>query len=617
MKKLKRFTGLCKKRSHERGCNANARRCCIACAHIVTGLLEVLVFDERKEKAYTVQGLATQAQVLMDGINAASTLHFYFLPITAFLPFNINVLLPSTSANKCSTLSSDVTAINASLRNHCGSRMLCLREHVLVLASMGFSTESPTGLRGCEREETWQIQPLSAHGRSRKMAGLKRCNKEVKHVRLVNAIDEEENSGEALDIVLMRRFDLNGGVDLGQNNVVELELGSGSGLLGRKGLAVATPGGVELDHDEAVLLDDGGEIALLQNDDVLVVHRGLLERLLGGGVEAEEIDKVWSGSEKWARCKVAVTSSGSSRKLRSSSSALSFSLFLLSFGESLSEREGDGGEEKKTILCDAQHCQTREPLSYKDIEHRFRLVYLCVERHLPTVSLALSAKVLAVERHTYRELLVVLALSATAIKADTEHQGSTIERPLETVWGCWEALTLLLGSSNFINDDFAPFGLRKMSHELEMEMRRGGQLEHGAAAKNLGKSYAPFYGYPDTLMVTHSQVEKGEECGNHPVESKLKLDHQNQNASLPLNVDSMVLCEEGKHDRVMELMGQDATADYRVYLVLLNLCDHTRSFELRKRIHELMRRSTFRGDGELSNRLIGMYNKCGSVKDAR
>lgn len=54
MKKLKRFTGLCKKRSHERGCNANARRCCIACAHIVTGLLEVLVFDERKEKAVRI-----------------------------------------------------------------------------------------------------------------------------------------------------------------------------------------------------------------------------------------------------------------------------------------------------------------------------------------------------------------------------------------------------------------------------------------------------------------------------------------------------------------------------------------------------------------------------------
>ncbi|BAU02983.1 hypothetical protein LR48_Vigan10g003200 [Vigna angularis] len=105
--------------------------------------------------------------------------------------------------------------------------------------------------------------------------------------------------------------------------------------------------------------------------------------------------------------------------------------------------------------------------------------------------------------------------------------------------------------------------------------------------------------------------------GNHPIEPKLKLDHQNQNALLPLNVDLVALCEEGKHDRVMELMGQGATADYRVYLALLNLCEHTRSLELGKRAHEFLRRSTFRGDVELSNRLIGMYSKCGSVKDAR
>ncbi|WVZ15799.1 hypothetical protein V8G54_013365 [Vigna mungo] len=51
-------------------------------------------------------------------------------------------------------------------------------------------------------------------------------------------------------------------------------------------------GDVELDHDKAVVLDDGGEIVLLQNDNVFVVHRGLLERLLGGGVEAGEIVKV-------------------------------------------------------------------------------------------------------------------------------------------------------------------------------------------------------------------------------------------------------------------------------------------------------------------------------------
>jgi len=46
-----------------------------------------------------------------------------------------------------------------------GSRMLCLREHVLVLASIGFSTESPTGLRGCEREEV-SLRVKVEHGKS-------------------------------------------------------------------------------------------------------------------------------------------------------------------------------------------------------------------------------------------------------------------------------------------------------------------------------------------------------------------------------------------------------------------------------------------------------------------
>ena len=47
------------------------------------------------------------------------------------------------------------------------------------------------------------------------------------------------------------------------------------------------------------------------------------------------------------------------------------------------------------------------------------------------------------------------------------------------------------------------------------------------------------------------------------------------------------------------------------------LCEHTRSLELGKRVYEILRRSTFRGDVELSNRLIRMYCKCGSVKNAR
>ena len=108
----------------------------------------------------------------------------------------------------------------------------------------------------------------------------------------MDPIDEEEDGGETLNVVLVRQFVFDGGVDFGENDAVGLELGGGGGVLRREGLAVAAPGRVELDHDEAVVLDDGGEVALLQNDDVLVVHLGLLERLLRRVVEASEVAEV-------------------------------------------------------------------------------------------------------------------------------------------------------------------------------------------------------------------------------------------------------------------------------------------------------------------------------------
>lgn len=77
------------------------------------------------------------------------------------------------------------------------------------------------------------------------------------------------------------------------------------------------------------------------------------------------------------------------------------------------------------------------------------------------------------------------------------------------------------------------------------------------------------------------------------------------------------LCEEGKLNQVLELMGQGAVANYSVYLLLLKLCEDLKELESGKRVHEFLRRSSYRGDVELSNRLICMYVKCGSMKNAR
>ncbi|KAF1859404.1 hypothetical protein Lal_00009988 [Lupinus albus] len=100
---------------------------------------------------------------------------------------------------------------------------------------------------------------------------------------------------------------------------------------------------------------------------------------------------------------------------------------------------------------------------------------------------------------------------------------------------------------------------------------------------------------------------------NQPNKPKPKLDDQIQNPQFDL----MRLCEEGNLNQVLELMAQGAVADYNVYFALLNLCENAKSFEFGKRVHEFLRRSNFRGDIELNNRLIGMYGKCERMKDAR
>ncbi|XLT54030.1 hypothetical protein HN873_011206 [Arachis hypogaea] len=60
-----------------------------------------------------------------------------------------------------------------------------------------------------------------------------------------------------------------------------------------------------------------------------------------------------------------------------------------------------------------------------------------------------------------------------------------------------------------------------------------------------------------------------------------------------------------------------SVADYGVFLAMLNLCEGTRLLEYGKRVHEFLRRSRFRGEVELNNRLIGMYEKCGNMNIAR
>ena len=79
----------------------------------------------------------------------------------------------------------------------------------------------------------------------------------------------------------------------------------------------------------------------------------------------------------------------------------------------------------------------------------------------------------------------------------------------------------------------------------------------------------------------------------------------------------MGLCLEGKAEEALGFMSQGVSADYKVLCALLDWCCDSKSLETEKRVHEFVKRSGFGLDGELGERLVGMYLKCGSVKDAR
>jgi hypothetical protein len=99
-------------------------------------------------------------------------------------------------------------------------------------------------------------------------------------VVLGDAVDEEEDGGESLDVVLLGEVRVLGGVDLGESDValavVGRKVGRGGGVVRGELLAVAAPGGVELDHDVAGGGEEGGEVGGGEDDDVGLVDLRLL-----------------------------------------------------------------------------------------------------------------------------------------------------------------------------------------------------------------------------------------------------------------------------------------------------------------------------------------------------
>ncbi|KAF8036375.1 hypothetical protein BT93_C2174 [Corymbia citriodora subsp. variegata] len=81
--------------------------------------------------------------------------------------------------------------------------------------------------------------------------------------------------------------------------------------------------------------------------------------------------------------------------------------------------------------------------------------------------------------------------------------------------------------------------------------------------------------------------------------------------------DLMSLLREGKVEEAVGYMEQGVPADCAVFVSLLESCENSKSLDLGKRVHDLLRRFRFPGDVDLSEKVVRMYVKCGSMRDAR
>ncbi|XP_051146480.1 pentatricopeptide repeat-containing protein At2g15690, mitochondrial [Andrographis paniculata] len=88
-------------------------------------------------------------------------------------------------------------------------------------------------------------------------------------------------------------------------------------------------------------------------------------------------------------------------------------------------------------------------------------------------------------------------------------------------------------------------------------------------------------------------------------------------AGAPEIVDLLSLCREGKVKEVIEHLDKGARADAECFSLLFHLCGKSKKFEDAKKVHDYFLRSSFRSDLELTNKVLDMYSKCGSMTDAR
>ncbi|XP_050218647.1 pentatricopeptide repeat-containing protein At2g15690, mitochondrial-like [Mercurialis annua] len=151
-------------------------------------------------------------------------------------------------------------------------------------------------------------------------------------------------------------------------------------------------------------------------------------------------------------------------------------------------------------------------------------------------------------------------------------------------------------------------------------------LKTNPSSLNPTQKYKPFCSSSYAASKSQSSsISKFYRRKNNP-SNEHKLDKSNPNSNGPLrgnstnvtpNVDLISLCDEGKVKEVLEYISQGVSADYNVFCALLDSCGNLKLLDMGRRAYEFLRRSNYVNDVEMNNKLMGMFIKCGSMRDAR
>ncbi|CAH9143413.1 unnamed protein product [Cuscuta epithymum] len=89
------------------------------------------------------------------------------------------------------------------------------------------------------------------------------------------------------------------------------------------------------------------------------------------------------------------------------------------------------------------------------------------------------------------------------------------------------------------------------------------------------------------------------------------------NSPQELKIDLISLCNEGKIEEAIGYISRGSSPSFRVFESILDLSINSGSFELRKRVHELLEQSGYSSNLELSGKLVEMHVKSGDMVNAR